>query len=98
MKRAALLALLIAALVGTTLMADPPGRGNGRGRGGNVFFLDQWGPGQGLPPGLAKRGGNLPPGLERHVERSGQLPPGLEKKRGARCVVVHRRPRSRDRS
>jgi hypothetical protein len=34
----------------------------------------------GLPPGLAKRGGNLPPGLERHLERDGQLPPGLQKR------------------
>jgi len=35
---------------------------------------------QGLPPGLAKRGGNLPPGLEKHLERNGTLPPGLQKK------------------
>lgn len=34
----------------------------------------------GLPPGLAKRGGNLPPGLEKHLERNGTLPPGLQKK------------------
>ncbi len=33
-----------------------------------------------LPPGLAKRGGNLPPGLEKHLERDGQLPPGLQKR------------------
>ncbi len=33
-----------------------------------------------LPPGLAKRGGNLPPGLERHLERNGTLPPGLQKR------------------
>lgn len=33
-----------------------------------------------LPPGLAKRGGNLPPGLERHLERDGTLSPGLEKR------------------
>src|SRR5579859_3887867 len=32
-----------------------------------------------LPPGLAKRGGNLPPGLERQLERNGTLPPGLQK-------------------
>ncbi len=36
--------------------------------------------GRGLPPGLAKRNGNLPPGLERHIERTGELPPGLQKK------------------
>jgi hypothetical protein len=33
-----------------------------------------------LPPGLAKRGGNLPPGLERQVQRNGTLPPGLQKR------------------
>ncbi|HEV2349121.1 MAG TPA: hypothetical protein VG028_04660 [Terriglobia bacterium] len=33
-----------------------------------------------LPPGLAKRGGNLPPGLERQVERNGTLPPGLQRR------------------
>lgn len=33
-----------------------------------------------LPPGLAKRGGQLPPGLEKHLRRNGQLPPGLQKK------------------
>jgi hypothetical protein len=36
--------------------------------------------GSGLPPGLAKRNGDLPPGLEKHLERNGTLPPGLEKK------------------
>ncbi len=34
----------------------------------------------GLPPGLAKRGGDLPPGLARQLQRRGHLPPGLEKK------------------
>jgi hypothetical protein len=34
----------------------------------------------GLPPGLAKRDGDLPPGLERQLERNGTLPPGLRKK------------------
>jgi hypothetical protein len=34
----------------------------------------------GLPPGLAQRGGNLPPGLEKHLRRNGRLPPGLQKK------------------
>lgn len=32
-----------------------------------------------LPPGLAKRGGALPPGLEKQLRRNGRLPPGLEK-------------------
>ncbi len=31
-----------------------------------------------LPPGLAKRGGALPPGLEKQLRRNGHLPPGLE--------------------
>src|SRR5688500_5754194 len=29
---------------------------------------------KGLPPGLAKRGGKLPPGLQKHLEKNGQLP------------------------
>ncbi len=36
--------------------------------------------GRGLPPGLAKRNGNLPPGLEKQLHRSGTLPPGLQKR------------------
>lgn len=35
---------------------------------------------RGLPPGLAKRGGNLPPGLQKKLERNGELPPGLQKR------------------
>ena len=33
----------------------------------------------GLPPGLVKRNGNLPPGLQKQLERNGTLPPGLQK-------------------
>lgn len=33
-----------------------------------------------LPPGLAKRGGDLPPGLERQLQRNGTLPPGLQRR------------------
>jgi len=33
-----------------------------------------------LPPGLAKRGGDLPPGLERQLRENGTLPPGLERR------------------
>lgn len=33
----------------------------------------------GLPPGLAKRE-ELPPGLQKHLERDGTLPPGLQKR------------------
>ena len=36
--------------------------------------------GMGLPPGLKKRGGDLPPGLEKQLRQKGHLPPGLEKK------------------
>ena len=35
---------------------------------------------KGLPPGLAKRGGKLPPGLQKHLEKNGQLPSGLQKR------------------
>ena len=33
-----------------------------------------------LPPGLAKRGGDLPPGLEKQLRENGTLPPGLERR------------------
>src|SRR4051812_12918470 len=36
--------------------------------------------GKGLPPGLAKRNGNLPPGLQKQMSRNGTLPPGLQKR------------------
>jgi hypothetical protein len=42
------------------------------------FFRDP--PTGGLPPGLAKRGGNLPPGLQKHLQKNGTLPPGLQKR------------------
>lgn len=34
---------------------------------------------EGLPPGLAKRE-ELPPGLQKHLEKNGTLPPGLQKR------------------
>ncbi len=34
---------------------------------------------QGLPPGLANRS-QLPPGLQKHIDRTGRLPPGLQKR------------------
>lgn len=37
-------------------------------------------PASGLPPGLAKRGGDLPPGLQKQIKRKGTLPPGLQKR------------------
>ncbi len=49
------------------------------------------GPSAGLPPGLAKRGGSLPPGLEKQLQRNGRLPPGLEKRIYAFPTEVERR-------
>jgi hypothetical protein len=42
-----------------------------------THFVDKKG---NLPPGLAKRGGDFPPGLEKQLRRNGHLPPGLEKR------------------
>lgn len=36
--------------------------------------------GRGLPPGFARRNGDLPPGLEKRLHRGGSLPPGLERR------------------
>lgn len=46
----------------------------------DAIFVYYANPSRGLPPGLAKRGGNLPPGLEKQLRRNGTLPPGLEKR------------------
>jgi hypothetical protein len=46
---------------------------------------------KGLPPGLAKRGGNLPPGLQKHLEKNGKLPPGLQKRLEPLPVDLDRR-------
>ena len=46
---------------------------------------------KGLPPGLAKRGGNLPPGLQKHLQKNGQLPPGLQKRLEPLPVDLDRR-------
>lgn len=48
------------------------------------YFRDCYGgSARNLPPGLQKqveRTGHLPPGLQKHLERDGTLPPGLEKR------------------
>jgi hypothetical protein len=44
------------------------------------IILDYFQDTSNLPPGLAKRGGNLPPGLERQLRENGTLPPGLQKR------------------
>jgi hypothetical protein len=46
---------------------------------------------EGLPPGLAKRGGDLPPGLAKQLRRNGHLPPGLEKRMVPFPVELERR-------
>jgi hypothetical protein len=46
---------------------------------------------KGLPPGLAKRGGNLPPGLQKHLDKNGRLPPGLQKRLEPLPVDLDRR-------
>jgi hypothetical protein len=46
---------------------------------------------KGLPPGLAKRGGSLPPGLQKHLQKNGQLPPGLQKRLEPLPVDLDRR-------
>ena len=46
----------------------------------DYYRAERKGKQKGLPPGLAKRGGNLPPGLQKKLERDGQLPPGLQKR------------------
>jgi|YelNatPaOPRAMG01_1025707.scaffolds.fasta_scaffold19091_3 hypothetical protein len=43
-----------------------------------------------LPPGLAKRGGNLPPGLEKQLREGGTLPPGLQKRLSPCPVALER--------
>ena len=44
------------------------------------IITNYYGRRSGLPPGLAKRDGDLPPGLEKQLRRNGTLPPGLQKK------------------
>ena len=44
------------------------------------YFRPAKGKPKGLPPGLAKRRGNLPPGLQKQLEKNGRLPPGLEQR------------------
>jgi hypothetical protein len=46
---------------------------------------------KGLPPGLAKRGGNLPPGLQKQLDKNSRLPPGLQKRLEPLPVGLDRR-------
>ena len=93
MRNLAALSLIWSFLLVPAPAKDGKGKGHGKGRGGTeatvlVFNSDhrriivdycKGGP-SGLPPGLAKRNGDLPPGLEKQLRRNGRLPPGLEKK------------------
>lgn len=84
-----ILALLALALAPA---AAAPGKGKGKSKSKHAFksgevqiIMEYYGGccdggREGLPPGLAKRGGDLPPGLEKQLRRNGRLPPGLEKK------------------
>ncbi len=64
----------------------------GEYRDGDDRDGDEHGHGRsGLPPGLAKRGGALPPGLEKQLRRNGHLPPRLEKRMVPVPEVVYRR-------
>ena len=103
---AGLLAMLVAGLGVTSLMADHKEGARGRGgRFGAGAFRNGNGRGAGLPPGLVRhvqRTGQLPPGLQRRLERTGQLPPGLQRRRGGRFsdrggFADRDRPRGRDR-
>jgi hypothetical protein len=88
MNRRALFAIVLA----PALLAQGKGKGKGKGKGStapSLLFsesdrrlIGDWvrrQPPGGLPPGLAKRGGALPPGLEKQLRRNGRLPPGLER-------------------
>lgn len=52
---------------------DKSAKTKGKGKG------DSKGKSRGLPPGLAKKD-QLPPGLQKQLERGGTLPPGLAKR------------------
>lgn len=79
---------LLLLLLPSALLAQGKGKGKGKSKSNGPAFgadsriiLDYYHPaGSGLPPGLAKRGGDLPPGLEKQLRRKGTLPPGLQKK------------------
>jgi hypothetical protein len=93
MRRLVVLAAVLLSACLAIQAADKQGKGKGKGaerrREQVQGFVPQerkiiveyfrGGP-SGLPPGLAKRVGDLPPGLEKQVRRNGQLPPGLQKR------------------
>jgi hypothetical protein len=50
-----------------------------------------------LPPGLAKRRGDLPPGLRNHLQRNGTLPTGLQQRLAPLAEELERRLHPLDR-
>jgi len=93
-------------LVPFTIAAQGKGRGRGKGQHkaqvqvGVEAFRDTdrtliheyyLAPHRGLPPGLAKRNGDLPPGLQKQLRKKGHLPPGLEKRLVPFPVELERR-------
>jgi hypothetical protein len=93
MDKPAALFLAVAVSIVPAAAKEGKGKGHGQGRDGVEAALFVFTPEHrriivdycrhspsGLPPGLAKRHGDLPPGLERQLRRKGRLPPGLEKR------------------
>jgi hypothetical protein len=82
--------LLFLSLATGVLLAQGKGKGRPEAAQGGVLFaasdrsrITEWARRQStanLPPGLARRGGDLPPGLEKQLRRNGRLPPGLDKR------------------
>lgn len=93
MKRRTLFAMACGGAVALA-QGNSKGKGKGKGRGDTAALavsfsvadrarISDWARRQStanLPPGLAKRGGDLPPGLEKQLRRNGRLPPGLDKR------------------
>lgn len=87
MKRLVVVLAALAALLAPAGAKQKPGKGKGHQKEAVVEFAPEhrgaitgYYRSNGLPPGLAKRNGDLPPGIEKQLRRNGRLPPGLEKK------------------
>ena len=81
MKRLALALVVTGILLAPAWAKDKPGKGKGHNKEKAVVFATaDRNYLRGLPPGLAKRDGDLPPGLQKQLRRNGRLPPGLENK------------------
>ena len=82
--------LLMMAMLGAQGKGNGNGKGHSKGEAPAASTIDDTRrivteysralPQSNLPPGLAKRGGSLPPGLEKQLRRNGTLPPGLAKR------------------